>query len=164
VAEGDGRPLALRALDVPPRTGSNYHEPFAARVAGREKRRLAAAFDLSNIGVNLTTLPPGGQSALKHRHTASEEFVYILSGTATLITDAGEAELTAGMCAGFAPSGVAHHLVNRGTEPVVYLEIGDNPPEDVAEYPDDDLAARRDAEGCWRFTRKDGAPLPDDDA
>lgn len=154
-------PLAVVATEVKASTTSAYPAPFASRVAGREKRRLARLFGLRNIGVNLTTLAPGAQSALKHRHTRAEEFVYILSGSATLITDSGERELTPGMCAGFPPGGVAHHLVNRGAEPVVYLEIGDNPPDDAAQYPDDDLAVQRDENGNWRFTRSNGAPLRD---
>src|SRR5258707_13826419 len=118
---------ALVAADVAPRkTRSNYPEKFAARVGGRVKRPLGDAFGLTIFGVNLTTLPPGAMSALRHAHTRQDEFVYILEGTPTLITDAGETMLKPGMCAGFkAASGDAHHLVNRSESDVVYLEIGD---------------------------------------
>ena len=35
----------------------------------RAKRRLADACGLTKLGVNLVTLGPGGQSALRHWHT-----------------------------------------------------------------------------------------------
>ena len=154
--DDDFAPLSAR--DVQEREGTGYPEPFAARVKGRARRRLAAAFGLSNVGVNLTTLAPGAQSALMHRHSAAEEFIYILSGTPLLRTDAGAFRLVPGMCAGFPPNGVAHHLVNDTDAPVEYLEIGDNPSGDSASYPEDDLRAERDADGRWRFLRRDGRP------
>lgn len=152
------RRAPLAATDVPPRVKpSNYPAEFAARVAGREKRQLGDAFGLSRFGVNLTTLAPGAQSALLHRHTRQEEFVYILAGAPTLRTDEGEFLLAPGMCVGFPANGLAHHLVNRTAEPVQYLEIGDRDPEDAGVYPEDDLEAQFSAQG-WSFTRKDGTP------
>ena len=153
------RPVALIAADAPPRAkASNYPEPFASRVAGRTKRPLGDLFGLTNFGVNLTRLAPGAVSALRHAHTKQDEFVYILEGRPTLVTDAGRTSLKPGMCAGFkAGTGDAHHLVNETAEDVVYLEIGDRTPGDGATYPEDDLAVRL-VEGKWRFTRKDGTP------
>jgi uncharacterized cupin superfamily protein len=58
-----------RALDVATVRRTNYPDPFAKRVAGRERRRLGEAFGLRNFGVNLTRLEPGAESALRHRHT-----------------------------------------------------------------------------------------------
>ena len=152
------RPVAVRAEDVAPRTKpSNYPEPFASRMQGREKRQLGDVFGLANFGVNLTRLAPGAISALRHSHTRQDEFVYILSGHPTLRTDEGDTPLAPGMCAGFkAGSGNAHQLVNTTQEPVVYLEVGDRTPGDEGAYPDDDLqAVLRD--GRWVFTRKNGS-------
>jgi len=142
---------------VPPRTKpTNYPEPFAARMAGRLKRPLGDLFGLANFGVNLTRLAPGAISALRHAHTKQDEFVYILEGHPTLVTDEGRTTLSPGMCAGFrAGTGNGHHLVNESTTDVLYLEIGDRPPGDGASYPDDDLAVVA-VEGGWKFTRKDG--------
>jgi uncharacterized cupin superfamily protein len=153
------RPAICVAADVPPRAkASNYPEPFASRMRGREKRPLGDMFGLTNFGVNLTRLAPGAQSALRHAHSQQDEFVYILEGRPTLITDVGRGALAPGMCAGFkGGTGDAHHLVNETSEDVVYLEIGDRLPGDGATYPDDDIEARR-FEGGWRFTHKDGTP------
>lgn len=150
-------PVAIRAADAPPKAKqSNYPEPFAAMVAGRFKRPLGDVFGLKNFGVNFTRLAPGAISALRHAHTVQDEFVYILQGTPTLITDAGETPLSPGMCAGFkSASGDAHHLVNRSAEEVVYLEIGDRNLGDAASYPDDDLQSNFE-NGQWLFQCKDG--------
>ena len=149
---------AVEALAVAPRAkASNYPEPFASRMQKRVKRQLGDHFGLKAFGVNLTELLPGGESALLHRHTTQDELVYILEGHPTLVTDQGEEELAPGMCAGFPAAGVAHQLVNRTTEPVRYLEIGDRRPDDAATYPNDDLAAAMGPDGKWLFKRKDGS-------
>jgi hypothetical protein len=51
--------------------------------------------------VNLLRLRPGVSSSQRHWHTAQDEFVYVLSGEVTLVTDAGEETLRAGDAAGF---------------------------------------------------------------
>lgn len=152
------RPPAVSALEIEPRKKkSNYPEPFSARMERREKRALGDVFGLTNFGVNLTRLAPGGMSALRHAHAKQDEFVYVLSGTPILVTNAGETQLEPGMCAGFkAGSGDAHHLVNRTGSDVVFLEVGDRTAGDGVVYPDDDIAAVFTPEGTWRFTHKDG--------
>jgi len=145
------------AAEVPPRVMvSNYPAPFAARMAGREKRQLGEVFGLKNFGVNLTRLAPGGTSSLRHAHAKQDEFVYIVAGNPTLHTDAGRIRLAPGMCAGFrAGSGNAHNLHNETTQDVLYLEIGDRTQGEEVEYPDDDLQVIV-VEGKSRYARKDG--------
>jgi uncharacterized cupin superfamily protein len=151
------RPVALLAAEAPARLkSSNYPEPFFTLMLKRDKRPLGDLFGLTNFGVNLTRLKPGGSSALRHAHAKQDEFVYILEGQPALITDGGRTALKPGMCAGFkAGTGDAHHLVNASAEDVVYLEIGDRTPGETATYPDDDLAMAN-IDGRLRFTRKDG--------
>ena len=152
-------PVALAADQAPPRTKqSSYPEPFASRMAGREKRPLGDLFGLTNFGVNLTRLAPGASSSLRHAHTRQDEFVYILRGYPTLHTDVGRTRLAPGMCAGFkAGTGNGHCLINETAQDVLYLEVGDRTPGDEGSYPDDDLKAVM-AEGKWKFTHKDGSP------
>ena len=143
------------AREVEPRAKvSFYPEPFSARMAGRRKRQLGELFGLKNFGVNLTTLAPGGQSALRHAHTRQDEFIYIVQGRPTLVTDEGKTELSPGMCMGFQfGTGNAHQLRNETAEEVLYLEIGDRTPGDEVNYPDDDLKVVD-----RRFLHKDGTP------
>ena len=156
----DNKPIAIDAASVPPsRAGRGYPEPFAARVAGRERGALGDVFGLTNFGVNLTRLPPGGMSALRHTHRREDEFIYIIEGEPTLATNAGETPLYPGMCAGFkAGSGDAHHLLNRTGHDVVYLEIGDRNPGDTVIYPDDDMGRALTPGGERAFVHKDGRP------
>ena len=148
--------MIINPEEISTETGSSYPEQFKGIVAGRLKQRLGNAAGLNNFGVNLVHLQPGSSSALRHWHTCEDEFVYILEGKLTLITNAGEQILGAGMAAGF-PAGEAdgHHLVNRSSKVAVYLEIGDRRSDDEANYPDNDLVAKTTKNGTL-FTRKDG--------
>ncbi len=143
-------PLRAPALDpksVEPRTHSGY-----------PKRPLGDALGLTKVGVNLTTLMPGRESSMRHRHSHEEEFVYVLEGELVLRTDGGEQVLVAGHCAGFpSGSGDAHQFVNRSTVPAVYLEVGTRDPADSVVYPDVDLLWNP-PERPHRYTRRDGTP------
>ncbi len=143
---------------IPERISTGYPAPFRALVAGRARRRIGEAAGLTNFGVNVTRLAPGSSSALRHWHSRQDEFIYVLEGELTLITNAGEQILKPGMCAGF-PAGEAdgHCLVNRTDRDVTYLEVGDRTSGDSVTYPDVDLLAQENA-GTFIFTHKDGSP------
>lgn len=145
----------IELANVPERRGSGYPAPYAQSAQGRIKQALGDAGGLSDFGVNLTRLPPGAWSSQRHWHTREDEFVYVLAGELVLITDAGEQPLRAGECAAFAKNVAdGHHLVNRGSETAIYLEIGTRSGDDACHYPDIDLYVE-DGKG---FTHKDGTP------
>ena len=150
---------ALPARDVEAKVGTTYPEKFRKEVASRSKRVLGDLFGLTNYGVNLVDLEPGGWSAQRHWHTREDEFIYVISGELTLVTDDGEQLLTPGMIAGF-PAGAAngHHLINKSDSVASYLEIGDRIAEDEVYYPDVDLQLVSDGKGERVFTRRDGTP------
>ena len=152
-------PTAIIAAEAPPRAKpSIYPELYASMMRGREKRPLGDLFGLTNFGVNLTRLAPGAVSALRHAHATQDEFIYIIEGSPTLVTNAGETQLSPGMCAGFkAGTGNAHQLINKSDFEVLYLEVGDRSPGDSAFYPDDDIQASLGSEGKWIFQHKDGS-------
>ena len=152
------RAPALDPEEVAVRQGSSYPAAFREPCRTRIKRALGDALGLTDFGVNLVTLPPGAWSAQRHWHSHEDEFVYVVEGELTLITDGGEQALGAGQVAGF-PAGKAdgHHLVNKGTAPVTYLEIGDRRQDDAVTYPDADLHLEPTPEGHV-FTDKKGAP------
>ncbi len=152
-------PIAAEATAVPPRRGATFvPEPFRTLLAGRVKHPLGDHFGLKAFGVNLARLPPGDRSALHHRHTVQDEFVYVLEGEPTLVTDAGEVTLAPGLYAGFPAGGTAHHLENRTDREVVLLEVGDRGAGDQVIWPNDDLALVTGPDGKRRFTHKDGRP------
>src|SRR5882672_9736608 len=120
--------------------GTLYPPPFDEPCRSRQRTKLGDEAGLSDFGVNLTRLPPGAWSSQRHWHTAEDEFVYVLSGEVTLVTDTGEETLRAGDCAAFpknAPNG--HHLINKGGATATYLEIGSRLDDDSCHYPDIDL-------------------------
>jgi uncharacterized cupin superfamily protein len=150
----------LDPMSVAPRRGSIYPAPFGDPVAGREKRALGDPLGLTQFGVNLVTLAPGAWSSQRHWHVHEDEFIYILEGEVTLVTEAGEAVLRAGMAAGF-PAGKAdgHHHITRSDAPVRYLEAGTRAEHEEAQYSDIDMMARKQG-GRFVFMRKNGEPYP----
>lgn len=144
---------------APVSRGSGYPAPLAGQFAGRVRRRLGDAAGLTKIGVNLTVLPPGEASSLRHWHEVEDEMVFVVAGEVVLVDDAGETPLAAGDAAGFrAGDANGHHIVNRSERPATILEIGMRPERDTCHYPDHDLVCH-DEHGYGRFTRRDGRPL-----
>ena len=153
------RPVALLAADAPARPfGTNYPEPFASRMAGRDKRPLGDLFGLANFGVNITRLAPGAPRPCATRTPGRTSSSISSRGARRSSPTPAATALEPGMCAGFkAGTGDAHHLVNETEADVVYLEIGDRSAGDAVNYPDDDLAVVT-IEGQRRAAHKDGTP------
>lgn len=154
------KPPALSPSSIEPKMGSSYPEPFRAHCEGRSRRALTDALGLTQFGVNITEIAPGAASSLRHWHTHEDEFVYVLSGNPTLITDEGEQVLKPGDVAGF-PAGVknGHHFINRTDEPAVILDVGSRNMLDEGRYSDVDLQVLPGRyENKVQYTRKNGEP------
>lgn len=124
-------PIALAALQL----GEVAHQQSDQRYVSRFP--LGDLFGLQNFGVNISYLPPNAISSLRHAHDKQDEFIYVIQGDPTLISNEGETLLHAGDCAGFLHgTGNAHHLVNRSNQIAIILEIGDRTANDQAIYPD----------------------------
>lgn len=147
---------------VPPVIGTLYPPPFDEPCRNRERRRLGDAAGLTQFGVNLLRLAPGVWSSQRHWHSHEDEFVYVVAGEVTLVTDAGSEVLRAGDAAGFrAGERNGHCLQNRSAAEALVLEVGSRAPAlDATTYPGIDLLAPAGAVPA-RFTRRDGGPYPD---
>jgi uncharacterized cupin superfamily protein len=144
---------------LPPVIGCHYPAPHDEPCRSRERRRLGDAAGLTQFGVNLLRLPPGAWSSQRHWHKGSDEFIFVLAGEVTLVTDTGEDVLRPGEAAGFKagePDG--HHLRNLSGAEALVLEIGSRIPDDDATYSDIDMLAPPYDRPAM-FTRKDGTPL-----
>jgi uncharacterized cupin superfamily protein len=151
----------IDVASLPVAVGTFYPPPYSQPCLPRERRRLGDAAGLTQFGVNLLRLPAGAWSSQRHWHFKQDEFVYILSGEAVLVTDAGEETLKAGDCAGFkAGDENGHHLVNRSDSDVLMLEVGTRIEGDGAVYPDIDLIHPADGKPVL-YTHRDGTPYPD---
>jgi len=139
---------------IPGLTGCDYPAPYNLAPHARVYRPLTGPAGLTDFRANHVVLPPGAWSSQRHWHEGEDEFLVMVSGSATLIDDAGETALAAGDCAAFPRNdGNGHHLVG-GPEGCVFVVVG------VAEaspchYPDIDL--RYDA-AADRYTHVDGTP------
>jgi len=148
----------LDLSSIPMQGGSDYPEQFNELVDGRSQQRLGEAGGLTQFGVNLVELQPGAGSAHRHWHSREDEFVMVISGELTLVTDEGETIMRAGDCAAF-PAGKpnGHHLVNRSWGNGVFLVCGTKDKNDVVTYSDVDM--RYDS-ASDTTSHKDGTPYP----
>ena len=154
-------PKKIDIDSLPATIGTLYPSPFDGPCRARERKKLGDAAALTQFGVNLLTLPAGAWSSQRHWHTESDEFVYVLAGEVTLLTDDGPEILAAGDAAGFrAGDKNGHCLQNHTQQPALVLEIGSRIASDGAYYPDIDLVAPPEAKPAL-YTRRDGTPYTD---
>jgi len=145
---------------APTGSGTRYPSPFDMQCRARSWIKLGEGAGLTQFGVNLVTLPPGTWSSQRHWHSHEDEFVYVLSGTVVLVTDAGEETLHPGDCAGFrAGDRDGHCLKNLSGEAAQLLVVGSRHDADHGEYPDIDLAFGPGRySGKLDYRHKDGTP------
>jgi uncharacterized cupin superfamily protein len=151
----------IKVAELAPVVGTLYPPPFDLPCRARERRQLGNAAELTQYGVNLLLLPPGAWSSQRHWHSDSDEFIYVLSGEVTLVTDDGEEELMAGDAAGFKagdPNG--HCLQNRSDHNARVLEIGTRMPTDAVEYSDIDMKGPPGGKPAL-YVHRDGTPYED---
>jgi uncharacterized cupin superfamily protein len=149
-------------LDTAPKgEGTRYPAPYNAPCKERKWIRLGDAAGLTQFGVNLVTLEPGVWSSQRHWHEKEDEFVWVLEGELTLVTDEGETNRHPGDCAGF-KAGVrnGHVLQNRTHSIARFLVVGGRDDEDWGEYSDIDMKFHpRRYSGAGGYTKKNGDPL-----
>jgi uncharacterized cupin superfamily protein len=137
--------------------GTAYPAPFNVPCLERARQKLGDAGGLTDFGVNLLTLQPGVWSSQRHWHRYQDEFVYVLSGEVTLVTDNGEEILRTGDCVAFPKNSKdGHHLINKSGVTALCLEIGTRTDTDFVDYPDIDLQILP-GEG-YGYSHKDGTP------
>ena len=117
--------------------GENVWEPELPEVwEGIRGRRLIREEGRPLSGA-VWELPPGSRGVDYHFHHGTEEFLIVLSGTATLRTADGERELAPGSVAHFSPGPEgAHAVMNLSDEPMRYVMIAAHALPDIIEYPD----------------------------
>lgn len=131
------------------------------RVDGEEVEQLqySDAGGLTQFGAYVEILQPGAISSHRHYHEEEDEFLYVVSGEATVIEDDGPHSLRPGDAACW-PAGEAnaHQVVNRSDSLCAYLIFGTRMARDITHYPD---AGRilYDEDGAWRLHRADDGTL-----
>ena len=117
--------------------GDQDTEKRAERRGPFELLRYSEAGGLTQFGAYVETLQPGSSSSDRHWHEEEDEFLFVLSGEATVVEEDGAHVLLSGDAACW-PAGTpnAHHVLNRSQAPCVYLIVGTRVPRDVLHYPD----------------------------
>jgi uncharacterized cupin superfamily protein len=156
----------IKIGDLPVVKGSDsvgYPAPYDKNCDLYEAAEMGNAVGLTQFGVGLEKLLPGGMSSQRHWHENEDEFLYMLSGEVVLVEDDGEHPLKEGDAVGWkAGSANAHHLINRSDNPAYYIIVGTRAENDTVHYPDIDLHYTR-KDGVRSVTHKDGTPYPEED-
>jgi uncharacterized cupin superfamily protein len=143
--------------ELPVRTTTIYPEEMAKAVKGRSNVALGHVFDITQFGVNITTLQPGAWSSHRHAHKFEDELAVALEGEMILVDDHGRHPFRPGMVAGFkAGSGNAHKIVNESDKPAKFLIVGTRAQNESVVYPDVDMKYEK-IDGANHVTRKDGS-------
>jgi uncharacterized cupin superfamily protein len=101
--------------------------------------RLGPKLGASLLGMSIYDLPPGEAICPYHFEWTDEEWLIVVSGSATVRTPEGEATLSPGdvMCFPAGPRG-AHRVGNESNEPVRVALVSTKNEFGIAEYPDSD--------------------------
>jgi uncharacterized cupin superfamily protein len=147
----------LRAADIEQHVQSFSH-PWNPRSEIRGAM-LGRMIGLKRTGVSLARLAPGKESFVYHLHHFEEEWIYILSGQGRALIDGREYDVGPGDFMAFPTPSVAHHLVNAGTEELVYLMGGENRDMEIADFPGLGKRMVRSGEGIQVYDIADAKPL-----
>lgn len=115
-----------------------WHYPGDSETFG-EYARLTDPLGLKVLGIGFETLVPGKRSAFPHSHKTEEEFIFVLSGTASIWMNGFVHEAKPGDGVAFLPNtNIAHSVINDTDEPLLYVVVGeaaDEANEDRVFYP-----------------------------
>ena len=114
---------------------------------------------IKQYGAQLQTLQPGAKSSTRHWHEQEDEFLFVVSGSVTVVENDGPHVLQPGDVACW-PAGQpnAHRVLNESDQPCSYLIVGTRVTRDVCHYPDvgETLYTEGDA---WRLEDSTGHVL-----
>lgn len=134
-----------------------------SRQDGLQTLHLSVAGALTQFGAYIDTLSPCAWSSRRHWHSAEDEFLYILSGTATLCDDSGITDLFPGDAVAFRHGDPdAHHFTNRGDNACRWLIVGSRARGDICTYPDDGCR-QVNGDTRWQVVATNGEVLREGD-
>jgi len=110
---------------------THFLNPNARRI----NKSLGDATGLTGLGVHVIEVAPGAETTEYHRHHHEDEAVYVLSGSATATIGDADHAIGPGDFIGYRKGGLAHTIVNTGTEVLRLLVVGQRLAQDVGDYP-----------------------------
>ena len=134
----------------------SYPAPYTLPAGRLSWRHLTEAGGLTQFGIALETLQPGGQSSQPHWEQHEDEFLYLLEGELTVIEDGQPTIIHPGdACCWKAGDPISHTLKNHTAKPAIYLIAGSRNPNNITHYPGLDLL-----DTAAGYMHLDGTPYP----
>ena len=121
--------------------------------------RLFELGGITQFGAYVDRLEPGARASDRHWHEAEDEFLYMLTGEATIVDEDGEQVIVPGDAVCW-PAGIdkAHTVFNHTNAVCTYLICGTRVDRDIVHYPD--IGQTLHVEGSrWRIVGDDGTVL-----
>ncbi len=134
--EGDVSQL-VHLDDVPLRA---FQHPVDGEARRHMRSLTRAAGGLSRQAVRWSRVEAGAKSTAYHTHDRTDEWVYVLEGTAEVRIGDDRFEIGPGDFLGHPAGGPPHQMAPRTD--LVYLMGGMVDPEDVVDYPEDGMRKR----------------------
>ena len=110
---------------------THFLNPEAKRI----NKSLGDLTGLTGLGFHVIEVAPGDETTEYHVHHFEDECVYVLDGTATAEIGDEKFPIKPGDFIGYRKGGLAHTIVNTGTELLRMIVVGQRLPHDVGDYP-----------------------------
>jgi uncharacterized cupin superfamily protein len=109
----------------------HFLNPAAVRI----DKSIGDAVGLRHIGVHMIMVEPGHHSTEYHSHRVEEECIFVLSGRGIAVLGENLQTIGPGDFIGCPANGIAHELINDGTEPLQCLVMGERMSQDDVDFP-----------------------------
>jgi uncharacterized cupin superfamily protein len=132
--------INIADIELQPRPAAFAPEGEAAERFDARIGQIAPLIGASQLGYNITVVPPGKRAFPFHNHRVNEEMFFILEGSGELRY--GEATYAVGpgdvIACPAGGRGRAHAMLNTGDGELRYLAVSTKLSPEIAEYPDSD--------------------------
>ncbi|WP_147125937.1 cupin domain-containing protein [Shimia ponticola] len=128
--------------------------------AKRVNKSLGDFTGLTGLGFHIIEVAPGCETTEYHVHHHEDECVYVLNGTATATIGEDQHPIGPGDFIGYRAGGLAHTIVNTGTETLRMIVVGQRLPHDVGDYPHKKQRIYRNAGMAWNLVPHDAIATP----
>lgn len=110
----------------------------AAERYGAKMWMLGPAMGASQLGYNVTSVPPGKRAFPFHNHRVNEELFLILKGSGEIRIGKDSYPVKQHDLIGCPPGGEesAHQIINTGESELAYLAVSTRLSPEIAQYPD----------------------------
>lgn len=135
---------------------THFLNPSATRL----NKSLGDATGLTGLGIHIIEVAPGTETTEYHVHHFEDEAVYVLAGTATATIGEEDHVIGPGDFIGYRAGGLAHTIVNTGTQTLKMIVVGQRLAHDVGDYPRKGLRIWRNEGLPWDLAPHEAVEHP----